>query len=141
MASNPQDELLGFPADLFADLPCETRLHLELADFADEIVFASVEIPTPDTAGGIAFDGPEIRALVAGVDADRVWPEDFRHWVNEKQASPEHRVTLSEALAGAIRTEVRAPSLGEVLERLGLRLVRVEVRDPRARAASVRAAA
>ena len=127
-----QSEFVSFPARLFNSLPAETRLHLRHSDFTEEIVMASVEIPTPCAVDGILFDGPEVGALAAGVDADRAWPSDLVRWATHKLEDPEHRITLEDVLAGATMTGARAFTVGDMLARLGLELVRIEIPEPAA---------
>ncbi len=127
MIDSGREQLLRFPARHLHGLPFRTRFILEHIGMNRKITFASFEISAPDGESNVVFDGLELRALVAGVEAGRVWPSDFDTWVRRKLEDPQFRVTPAEALGDVRVREGRASSLGAVLSHLGLQLASVHL--------------
>jgi hypothetical protein len=115
------DELLSFPARHLGGLPLPVRIDLEAHGIAHEIVWTSELRCAPPRS--IAFDADEVRAIGIGVQAERLWPADFRGLCLRKLHDPSFRVTAQTALSGAQPDPGPAWSLARVLSTLELQLV------------------
>jgi hypothetical protein len=74
----------------------------------------------------ITFDRDELRALVLGVEADRIWHREFLGFCFEKWRAPAFRVSSEAALGGANPDPQIAWSSASFLRRLQARLTAVE---------------
>jgi hypothetical protein len=74
----------------------------------------------------ITFDRDELRALVLGVEADRIWHREFLGFCFEKWRAPAFRVSVEQALGGANRDCEVAWSCARFLRRLQAQLSAVE---------------
>jgi hypothetical protein len=74
----------------------------------------------------IAFDRDELRALVLGVEADRIWHREFLGFCFEKWRAPTFRLSVEQALGGANRDCQAAWSSARFLRRLQAQLSAVE---------------
>jgi hypothetical protein len=74
----------------------------------------------------ITFDRDELRALVLGVEADRIWHREFLGFCFEKWRAPAFRVSSETALGGANPDPQIAWSTASFLRRLQARLTAVE---------------
>ncbi len=124
----PGRELLELPAQHLAGLPIPVRIHLQDSAIAHEIQWISGPVATPSEA--LVFDAGEVRALAVGVQAERLWPADFRGFCLRKRLDPSFRVTDGLALAGAQPEAGPAWALGRVLRWLELELCNVELVTP-----------
>lgn len=128
----PARELLELPAKLVPDLPLAFTLTLEI-EGAPALVQLSTELHLDggdSLADVIVFDREELRALIVGTQADRIWRKDLLGVCFDKWRKPDHRLTLEAALAGANPDVAEAGgSLGRVLERLGATVVSIELAD------------
>jgi hypothetical protein len=129
--------LLDFPARWLPDLPEPISLSLLVAGAPVPVVFAFATIATIATtphsedaavlAATIRYDRDELRALVLGVEADRIWHREFLGFCFEKWRRPTFRLSLTEALAGANPDhEQPAWSLERILYRLQARQARID---------------
>jgi hypothetical protein len=111
---------LGFTLTLCVDgaparLQVTTELRLEAGDSLADVIM---------------FDREELRALIAGVQADRMWRKDLLGVCFDKWRKPDHRLTFEVALAGANPDENEAGwSLGRVLSRIGATVEAIELAD------------
>jgi hypothetical protein len=121
-------ELLDFPARLALDLPEPVLLRLQVAGAPVPVEIATypAALEPPVLADRITFDREEVRALVLGVEADRIWHADFLGMCFEKWRSPGFHLRAADALAGANPDDDRAWSLERVLRRLGATVVELE---------------
>jgi hypothetical protein len=124
----PGRELLEVPAEYLAGLPIPVRIHLQDSAIAHQIRWTSEPVAPPSEA--LVFDADEVRALAVGVQAERLWPADFRGFCLRKRLDPSFRVTEGLALAGAQPEAGPAWSLGRVLRWLELELRGVEQVTP-----------
>jgi hypothetical protein len=148
--------VLALPALALADLPEPITLHLHVPGAPGSVVFTTQRIPCSDpcnTAAGTArtaalnatssahshvrphadavravltFDRDELRALVLGVEADRIWHREFLGFCFEKWRAPAFRLTAELALGGANRDCQASWSCERFLQRLQARLCSVE---------------
>ena len=135
-------EVLALPAEHLTGLPLETSFILEGHGFACEIVWSTGVVSEPRRAGQLLFDAAEVRALVLGVQAERLWPSDLKGFCLRKLHDPCFQITEGLALGGA-QPDLRSPwSVGRLLRWLDIELVGVElggVADRTANEASVAA--
>jgi hypothetical protein len=114
-------ELLDFPFGWLSDLPEAIRFPVWVAGAPVPIVFDTTPQTSdaPVLATHIVFERDELRALAAGVQADRVWHREFLGFCFEKWRRPSFRVGLLDALAGATADDEQpAWSVERVLRRL-----------------------
>ena len=128
----PRDpEVLTLAASLLADLPRPPTLSLHVPGVPG-VVYVDTGAGAAAVAGDAerrAFGAAEWRALVLGVEADRVWPADLQRFARRMESEPHWRLSAEEALAGAQPDRSRRWTLGELLERVGAQLVAVEIGD------------
>ena len=113
--------LLGFPGRLLPDLPAPFRLVLNVSGAPVPVAFENAVPHEAHTvlAANVTFEAEELRALIVGVEADRIWHGEFLGFCFEKWRNPEFRVDASIALAGANPDLAQPPwSLRRVLRRL-----------------------
>ncbi len=128
-------EVLTLPAEHLTGLPLATRFILEGHGFMYEIVW-STEPNARSRDGQLVFAADEVRALVTGVQAERLWSSDLKGYCLRKLHDSSFVVTEGLALGGAQPDPKGAWSLGRVLRWLDLELVAVEVGDAPAGAAT-----
>jgi hypothetical protein len=121
--------LLDFPARWLSDLPEPIGIPLLVAGAPVPVVFMTT--PHAEEASVLAatirYDRDELRALVLGVEADRIWHREFLGFCFEKWRRPAYRLSLSEALGGANPDhEQPAWSLERILHRLQARQVHID---------------
>jgi hypothetical protein len=121
--------LLDFPARWLPDLPEPISISLLVAGAPVPVVLAT----TPHSeeaavlAATIRYERDELRALVLGVEADRIWHREFLGFCFEKWRRPTFRLSLTEALGGANPDhEQPAWSLERILHRLQARQVHID---------------
>lgn len=122
-------EALRFPAGWLLDLPLPVTLGMHVPGVPG-VVRASRSadaLAAASEAGEVALDVEEWRALVAGTEADRVWPRDLVLICERKRAEPAWRLTGEEALDGAQPDPDEQWSLERALARLGVELVSLEL--------------
>lgn len=132
---DPWAPLLNLPACLVPDLPLPVTLWLELEGAPSRVQLttrsraeADRMCPRGVLADVIVFDREELRALIVGVEADRLWRKDLLGLCFDKWRTPEHRLTAADALAGA-NPDPQHWSLERVLARLGATVERVDFGD------------
>lgn len=120
------DELLRLPAKLLGQLPLESKFAVRAPGIRGDVVFGTRPLvePRPRSMEPL-FDGPELHAVVLGVEAERLGAEDFRRLCLQKRDDPEFRVTAEHTLAGAQPDADVTFTLGQVLHALDVRLIRV----------------
>lgn len=116
-------EVLRFPARYLLELPLAPALALHVPGL-DAAVRISIDGDADE--GELALDPDEWRALVVGVEADRVWPRDLAALLRRKASEPAYRVGALDALAGAQPDPRETWDLASVLDRLGAELLSVE---------------
>ena len=116
-AQQPQGAL-ACPAALWLEMPRPAVLRLHVPGVPGVV--------TVDGTDGLVFDADEWAALVEAVEADRIWPADFRGFCARKAAEPAWRLEREEALAGAQPDAERSLTVGEVLERIGAQLLLID---------------
>ncbi|HKU39610.1 MAG TPA: hypothetical protein VJR89_15730 [Polyangiales bacterium] len=133
--ATPWAPLLNLPAHLVPDLPLPVTLWLELEGAPSRVQLttrsraeADRACPRGSLADVIVFDREELRALIAGVEADRIWRKDLLGLCFDKWRKPEHRLTEADALAGA-NADPQQWSLERVLARLGAAVEHMELGD------------
>jgi hypothetical protein len=124
-AEAARSEALAFPAEHLGGLPVATRFVLQGLGISLPIVWTSEA--KPDCRDGIVFDAEELRALVSGVQAERLWPADLKGFCLRKLHDSSFRVNEAVALGGAQPVRGRAWSLGRVLRWFDLELERIEL--------------
>jgi hypothetical protein len=127
------------PAEHLAGLPVSVRIIAQGLGIAHPIRLDSGcnrELPQ-----GIVFDGDELRAIALGVQAERLWPADFKGFCLRKLHDPSFRVTPGLALGGAQPDSLKPWSLGRVLGWLELELYEAELTGEPVETAGVGAAA
>jgi hypothetical protein len=134
-----ETELLGFPAGLLSDLPEPMLLRLHVAGAPVPVYLATypLALDPPVLADRVMFDRSELRALLQGVEADRIWHADFLGYCFEKWRSPGFHLSAEDALSGVntVNTvnsvdaegEARGWTLARVLRRLQAQLISVEL--------------
>jgi hypothetical protein len=143
-------ELLAFPARFLGALPLPTRILLEVSGINHQIVFecgaepvparassarASNEEPARAASRALVFSAGEVAALAQAVEADRLWPADFKAFCLRKRLDASFQVTPELALSGA-QPEPSADGLGTrlplgaVLDQLELELASAAVLAP-----------
>ncbi len=124
-------ELLDLPARLVPDLPLAFTLTLEIEGAPARVQLSTeLHLDAGDSlADVIVFDREEMRALIVGTEADRIWRKDLLGVCFDKWRKPEHRLTLEAALAGANPEVAEAGTFGSVLARLGATVVSIELAD------------
>jgi hypothetical protein len=122
-----RSELEAFQASLLPDLPEPVTLWLRIEGAPVPVQLSNgVLTNAQDTlADAIVFDGEELRALVAGIEADRIWRKELLALCFDKWRRPEYRLTLRDALAGA-NPDPQGWSLARVLARVGATLEHIE---------------
>jgi hypothetical protein len=138
--------LLDLPALLLTELPEPIVLHLHVPGAPGSVLFTTCTVHHPDSRSEhahakheagvstdsraaravITFDRDEMRALVLGVEADRIWHREFLGFCFEKWRAPLFRVSSEAALGGANSDQQSAWSSARFLRRLQARLTRVE---------------
>jgi hypothetical protein len=120
-------EIAAFPASLLPDLPepLSIWLAIEGAPVPVQLTTSVLTSPQQSLAAAIVFDAEELRALVAGIEADRIWRKELLAICFDKWRRPEYRLTRDDALAGA-NPDPGHWSLERVLARVGAVLARVE---------------
>lgn len=120
-------ELADFPAGLLRELPVESVFVLDVPGIPCDVHIINRELPEPREApDAVVFDALELEALRVGAGCDRLWPVDMLEICMAKWGDPGHRLDLDRALSGATGAPpdlARGPSLPELLDRLGARLV------------------
>jgi hypothetical protein len=124
------DAVLELAAESLADLPQPIALHLDVAGSPLPVVFVTCSLST-HASTAIVFDRDELRALVLGVEADRIWHREFLGFCFEKWRDSSFRLSEEIALAGANPDEARW-STSRMLSRLQARITDVEWLDSRA---------
>lgn len=119
-------EVLSLPARHITSLPLATRFVLEGYGFARQIVLDPSGGSSPDH-DRIVFAGDEVRALLVGVQSERLWPADLKGFCLRKLHEPDFQVTEGLALAGAQPDATARGSFGSVLRWLDLELVGIEL--------------
>ena len=117
-------EVLSMPARLLLELPLSPSLALHVPG-VEGIVRVSADGEADE--GDLGFDLDEWRALVLGVEADRVWPLDLTAFCRRKAAEPAYRLEPVDALAGGQPDPRETWDLATVLDRLGVELLGVEM--------------
>ena len=128
-------EVLSFPLRLIPGLPApSTLVCTSLSDSGgwrgSYIVFTtSGEVRQRcDELALPCFIGTELQVLAVGAEQDRVWPPDIKRWCQRKLDEPVFDVTVGEVFAG-VKEKIRPQgwTVAQVLERIGLRLLKVGV--------------
>jgi hypothetical protein len=144
-ASSAFAELGGLAARLLPDLPEAIALRLDVPGAPVPVWIhsgAATQSEMRALAERIEFDGREFAALVAGVEADRVWHRELLGFCFEKWRNPSFRLTTAVALAGVNPDERVEWSLERLLMRLQARVVEIVfIRDLRETAAALSTAA
>jgi hypothetical protein len=120
-----KNELLGFPALHLPRLPLHVRISVQALGFAHPIMLHSGVRAAPEqrACSAIAFDGEELAAVALAVQAERMWPADFKGFCLHKLHDASFRLGAQLALAGAQPSEGPPWSLGRVLRWLDLELI------------------
>jgi hypothetical protein len=118
-------EVLAFPAEHLGGLPVATRFVMQGLGISQPIVWTSEA--KPDCRDGIVFDAEELRALVSGVQAERLWPADLKGFCLRKLHDSSFRVNEPLVLGGAQPVRERPWSLGRVLRWFDLELERIDL--------------
>jgi hypothetical protein len=125
--------LLDLPALVLAELPEPIVLHVHVPGAPGSVLLTTRSIPNSDASTDsragraiITFDRDELRALVLGVEADRIWHREFLGFCFEKWRAPAFRVSSEAALGGANPDPQIAWSSASFLRRLQARLTAVE---------------
>jgi hypothetical protein len=129
--------LLDLPALMLAELPEPIALHLQVPGAPGSVLLTTRSSQSPDAPSAhvpaasaiIKFDRDELRALVLGVEADRIWHREFLGFCFEKWRAPLFRVSSEIALGGANPDLQAAWSSARFLRRLQARLSAVEFVD------------
>lgn len=134
-ALTPLDEVRALDARFFADLPVPTVLELEVPGWAGPVWVRSAPGRGPHAVASTdpVFDRDAWRALVVAAASDRLRPSDVRALVE--------RLARAGADDGMAQREIEAwmdvvtPSaaplrVGQVLERMGVRLFSVRLEEP-----------
>lgn len=136
------DELQRLPARLLGQLPIESKFTIKAPGIKGEIVFVTQPIPEPRPRSlEPLFDGSELSAVVLGVEADRLGPEDFLRLCQQKRDDPHFRVSAEHTLTGVVPDAAVTCSLRQVLEALGARLTGVALAEQEGSEGSVRSEA
>ena len=138
--SSALQALLDFPCLWLPDLPEPICLRLLVAGAPVPVVFDTSargeELPVLATR--ITFERDELRALVVGVEADRIWHREFLGFCFEKWRKPSFRLGLAEALAGATPDREQAPwSVARVLRRLQASTASFDRHEPAVRVSAL----
>jgi hypothetical protein len=123
-------EVEAFPARLLGGLPVASTLWLHVPGVEGRpvaVATSAVAAATARAAGLVAFDAGEWEAVVVAAESDRLWPADFRSAVARKHDDEAARLELGHALGDARPDPARGWSVGRVLDRIGAKLVRVEI--------------
>jgi hypothetical protein len=146
-AADPWAPLLNLSAEIVPDLPVPVTLWLAIEGAPARVQLTTRacehgagECPEHSLADVIVFDREEFRALVTAVEADRMWRKDLLGLCFDKWRRPDHRLTVSDALAGA-NPDPQHWSLERVLTRLGATLERLDLGDESAPERALSAAA
>ncbi|MDH5675141.1 MAG: hypothetical protein OEZ06_23650 [Myxococcales bacterium] len=122
------EELRGFPARHLRDLPVPVRFTLEATGINRKIACMTARLAsTEEPLQGIFFDGEELAAISAGVEAERLSAAELRGFCLCKIQDPWFRVTRDLALDGAREIASRPRPLGFILDCLGLTLLQAEL--------------
>jgi hypothetical protein len=136
-------EVRAFPAELLGSLPVPVSFVLQGLGMSAAIVWTTE--PAPSCRDGIVFDADELRALVVGVQGERLWPADLKGFCLRKLHDPSFRVNELLALGGAQPSTGAPWSLGRVLRWFDLELVSIGFatasREANAQAANAASAA
>lgn len=132
-------EVLAFPAAHLASLPVPARFVLQGLGISVPIVWTSE--PAPGCREGVVFDAEELRALVSGVQAERLWPADLKGYCLRKLHDSSFRVNEAVALGGAQPVDEKPWTLGRVLRWFDLELECIELAPADGRAAASRSVA
>lgn len=135
-------EALHLPARHLAGLPVPVSFTLQVAGIPYEITWASA--PSSGSNAGIEFNAAEIHAIARGIEAERLWPADFKGMCLAKLHDPAVRITEDIAMGGVFvmhEPAVEPWSLGRVLRWLDAELVgfTVDTGQPLASSSSVAA--
>ncbi|MFI5306413.1 MAG: hypothetical protein ACHQ53_03610 [Polyangiales bacterium] len=142
LGARAREELLQLPAEHLSGLPVSVRITAQGLGIAHPIRLDSGRFKDGnELPRGIVFDGDEIRAIAVGVQAERLWPADFKGFCLRKLHDPSFRITPGLALGGAQPDAVKPWSLGRVLSWLEIELCEAELADALADPAGVGAAA
>lgn len=135
-------ELAAFRASLLPDLPDPVSIWIAIegAPVPVQLTTSVLTSPQGSLAPAIVFDGEELRALVAGIEADRIWRKDLLALCFDKWRRPEYRLTRDDALAGA-NPDPGGWSLERVLARVGAAITHVELCGDESRREALPAAA
>jgi hypothetical protein len=122
-------EALQFPAGWVLDLPRAVELALHVPGVLGVVRASRTKdvLVGAYAAGEIAFDAAEWRAIVEGVQSDRIWPQDFRAFCERKRDEPELSLTAEIALAGAQPDRGEQWTLARVLRRIGAEVIAIDV--------------
>lgn len=118
-------EVLGFPARYLSELPVKLRIHVQCVGFPREIQLCTGFVHA--RRGAVMFDGSELRALVLGVEAERLFPGDVKGYCLHKLHDPAFELTEELALGGVEPLADPGWSLGRVLRSLDLELRSIEL--------------
>jgi hypothetical protein len=124
--------LLALPARLLPELPEPVQLRLRVAGAPTPVCFntGALTIARPVLSDEIEFDAYELKALVLGVEADRIWHPDFLGICFEKWRRPTFQLAAPDALSGANPDPHAQFDLDRVLRRLCAEIVRVDFATP-----------
>lgn len=120
-----RSELLSFPALHLPRLPLQVRISVEAAGFAHAITLCSgvVAAPERERTNAILFEGDELQAVAVAVQAERMWPADFKGFCLHKLHDASFRLGVRLALDGAQPSTDAPWSLGRVLRWLDLEMI------------------
>jgi len=110
------------------DRPSSSRASQTRSSLSGSSPAGSFTEEAPVLAASICYTADEVRALVLGIEADRIWHREFLGFCFEKWRKPSFRVSIVEALDGANPDyEQPAWSFERILRRLQARITGVEV--------------
>ncbi len=113
------------PAAILLELPRPVCLGLHVPGVPGVIRVGAD--PSAADEGELTLAPDEWAALVAGAEADRVWPAHLRAALAQKRAEPATRLDREWALAGAQPDPAERWTAGQVLERVGATLLSIDL--------------
>jgi hypothetical protein len=120
-------EALALPAAVLPDLPVPPAIGLHIPSVPGIVRLALDPQKAEPRDGELVIDAGEWRAIVAGAEADRLWPASFVAFCARKRDEPSWRIEAEIALAGAQPDPNECWSVSRVLRRIGAEVVSIDL--------------
>lgn len=122
-------EALDLPARWLGSLPLapSLALHVPKVPGVVRVEFDPALARAARRGADIVLDAHEWRALVLGVEADRLWPADLAALCSRKRSEPAWRIEPEAALAGAQPVSCEPWTVRQVLERADAHVLSIEL--------------